>query len=247
MVFTDPPYNVRIDGNVSNLMGGKTARKHREFASASGEMTEAQFTAFLTTVCELMAKASTDGALHYVCMDWAHVFALLTAGRTAYDSLLNICVWVKPSGGMGGLYRSAHELVVVFKHGRASHRNNVQLGRYGRDRKNTWSYPGSAVLRHGEDADLTALHPTPKPVRMIADAILDVTARRDLVLDPFLGSGSTLIAAERVGRICRAIEMDPLYVDLAIRRWQRLTGQQARREDGAAFDALVGAAAKVPA
>jgi DNA modification methylase len=140
---------------------------------------------------------------------------------------------------MGGLYRSAHELVVVLKRGRAAHRNNVQLGRFGRNRTNVWAYPGSNGFGHGEDADLTSQHPTPKPVRMIADAMLDVTARRDLVLDPFLGSGSTLIAAERVGRVCRGIEMDPLYVDLTIRRWQRLTGQDARREDGASFDTLI--------
>ena len=243
MVFTDPPYNVKIDGHVS----GKGKVRHREFAVASGEMSEPEFTAFLTTVCRLMAEASADGALHYVCMDWGHVFALMAAGRTAYDSLLNLCVWTKPNGGMGGLYRSAHELVVVFKHGRAAHRNNVQLGRFGRNRTNVWAYPGANGFGHGEDADLTSQHPTPKPVRMIADAILDVTARRDLLLDPFLGSGSTLIAAERVGRVCRGIEMDPLYVDLSIRRWQRLTGLEARREDGVTFDRFINnASVKVP-
>jgi DNA modification methylase len=235
MVFTDPPYNVPIDGHVS----GKGKNHHREFAMAAGEMSEPEFTAFLTTVCRLMAEASTDGALHYICMDWGHLFALMAAGRTAYDSLLNICVWAKPNGGMGGLYRSAHEMVVVFKHGRASHRNNVQLGRYGRNRTNVWSYPGSNSFARGEDADLTSQHPTPKPVAMIADAILDVTARGDLILDPFLGAGATLIAAERVGRTCRGVEMDPLYVDLTIRRWQRLTGEQAVRADGATFDSLI--------
>jgi DNA modification methylase len=144
----------------------------------------------------------------------------------------------KSNGGMGGLYRSAHEMVVVFKHGRAGHRNNVQLGRYGRNRTNVWNYPGSSAFARGEEADLTSQHPTPKPVAMIADAILDVTARGELVLDPFLGSGSTMIAAERVGRTCGGIEVDPLYVDLTIRRWQRLTGEQAIREDGATFDSL---------
>ncbi len=235
MVFTDPPYNVPIDGHVS----GKGKTRHREFSMAAGEMSEPEFTAFLTTVCRLMADASKDGAVHLICMDWGHIFALLAAGRTVYESCLNICVWTKPNGGMGGLYRSAHELVTVFKHGRAAHRNNVQLGRFGRNRTNVWAYPGANGFGHGEDADLTSLHPTPKPVRMIADAVLDVTARRDLVLDPFLGSGSTLIAAERVGRVCRGIEMDPLYVDLTIRRWQRLTGLEARREDGARFDTLI--------
>lgn len=234
MVFTDPPYNVPIDGHVS----GKGKIRHREFAMAAGEMSAAEFVAFLTKACTLMAEASSDGALHYICMDWGHLFELLTAGRTAYDALLNICVWSKSNGGMGGLYRSAHEMVAVFKHGHAGHRNNVQLGRFGRNRTNVWSYAGAGGLARSEDKDLTSLHPTPKPVAMVADAILDVTARRDIVLDPFLGAGATLMAAERVGRVCRGIEMDPLYVDLTIRRWQRLTGEQAIRGDGAAFDTL---------
>ena len=234
MVFTDPPYNVPIDGHVS----GKGKIRHREFAMAAGEMSAAEFVAFLTKSCTLMAEASSDGALHYICMDWGHLFELLTAGRAAYDALLNICVWSKPNGGMGGLYRSAHEMVAVFKHGRAGHRNNVQLGRFGRNRTNVWSYAGAGGFAQSEDKDLTSLHPTPKPVAMVADAILDVTARRDIVLDPFLGSGATLIAAERIGRLCRGIEMDPLYVDLTIRRWQRLTGEQAIRGDGAVFDTL---------
>ena len=234
MVFADPPYNVPIEGHVS----GKGKHHHREFAMAAGEMSEAQFTDFLTTACQLMAKASADGALNFLCMDWAHLYPLLTAGRAAYDGLVNICVWAKPNGGMGGLYRSAHELVLVFKKGRAPHRNNVQLGKFGRNRTNVWSYPGGGGFGRGEEADLTAQHPTPKPVAMIADAMLDVTQRGDLVLDPFLGSGSTLMAAERVGRVCRGIEMDPLYVDLTIRRWQRLTGDVAVRQDGVTFDAL---------
>jgi DNA modification methylase len=234
MVLTDPPYNQRIDGHVS----GKGKIRHREFAMAAGEMSEAEFIAFLIQVCTLMAKASRDGALQFIFMDWAHLFALLTAGRSVYDALLNICVWSK-HGGMGGLYRSAHELVAVFKHGRARHRNNVELGRHGRNRTNVWNYAGpNGFAGSGEDKDLTRWHPTPKPIQLLADAILDVTARRDIVLDPFLGSGSTLIAAERVGRVCRGLEMDPLYVDLSIRRWQRLTGAQAVRGDGATFAVL---------
>jgi len=227
MVITDPPYNVAIDGNVSNLMGGKAERKHREFAHASGEMTEAEFTEFLATACQRMAGVSADRSLHYIFMDWRHAQCLLAAGKVAYDELINLCVWTKPSGGMGGLYRSAHELVLVFKHGKGPHRNNVQLGKFGRDRTNVWAYPGAAAMRHGEEADLTAQHPTPKPVALISDAILDATQRVDVVLDPFLGSGSTLIAAEKVGRVCRGMELDPLYVDLAIRRWRRLTGAEA--------------------
>jgi len=235
MVFTDPPYNVKIDGNIT----GKGKVHHRDFAMGAGEMSEPEFIAFLTKACGLMAEFSTNGSVHYVCMDWGHLYALITAGRSAYDGMLNICVWAKPNGGLGGIYRSAHEMVVVFKHGRAAHRNNVKMGRYGRNRTNVWNYAGSRGFGRGEDADLTIQHPTPKPVQMIADAILDVTDRGDLVLDAFLGSGSTLIAAERVGRHCRGIEMDPLYVDLAIRRWQRQTGDDAVRQDGAVFDTLI--------
>ena len=233
MIFIDPPYNVSINGHVS----GKGKIKPREFAMASGEMSETEFIAFLGKVCTLMAEASSDGALHYICMDWRHLFELLTAGRAAYDTLLNICVWSK-KGGLGGMYRSAHEMIAVFKHGRASHRNNVKLGRFGRNRTNVWTYPSSCAFSQTEDKDLTQWHPTPKPVAMVADAILDATARRDIVLDVFLGVGATLIAAERVGRVCRGIEIDPLYVDLAIRRWQRLTGDHAVRADGVTFDSL---------
>jgi DNA methylase len=234
MVFTDPPYNVAIDGNVT----GKGKVHHREFAMATGEMSEPQFVAFLTQACELMAEHSTNGSVHFVCMDWGHLYPLMTAGRSAYDAMLNICVWTKPHGGLGGVYRSAHEMVVVFKNGRGPHRNNVQMGRFGRNRTNVWAYAGANGFGRGEDADLTSQHPTPKPVAMIADAMLDVTAPRDIVLDVFMGSGATLIAAQRVGRVCRGIEMDPLYVDLTIPRWQRLTGQDAIRADGASFNAL---------
>lgn len=234
MVFTDPPYNVPIDGHVS----GKGKQRHREFAMGVGEMSQDQFIGFLAKACGCMAEVSAPGALHYVCMDWAHLFELISAGRQAYDGLINICVWAKPNGGMGSLYRSAHEFVAVFKKAGAAHRNNVQLGKFGRNRTNVWSYPGGGGFGRGEEADLTSQHPTPKPVAMIADAILDVTERRDLILDPFCGSGSTLMAAHRLGRLARAIEMDPLYVDLTIRRWSRLTGEAAVREDGARFDTL---------
>jgi DNA modification methylase len=234
MVITDPPYNVPIDGHVS----GKGKKRHREFVMASGELSEPEFTAFLTTACRLMAEASAERSLHYIFMDWRHAFALMAAGRAAYDDLLNVCVWTKPGGGMGGLYRSAHELVLVFKHGSGPHRNNVQLGKFGRNRTNVWAYPGSAWARHGEDADLTALHPTPKPVSLVADAMLDVTARGDTILDPFMGSGSSLIAAERVGRKARGMELDPLYVDLTIRRWRRLSGEEAVLESGERFGDL---------
>lgn len=226
MTFTDPPYNVRIDGHVSGL--GRV--RHSEFAMASGEMTETDFTAFLSTTFGLAAKASRDGALQYVCMDWRHLTEILTAGRTAYDHLLNLCVWNKDNGGMGSLYRSKHELVFVFKVGNAAHINNVELGRHGRNRTNVWNYAGVNTFRSGR-LDELAMHPTVKPVALVADAIKDASRRSDLVLDPFAGSGTTIIAAETTGRQARAMEIDPKYVDVIIRRWQALTGKEAVLEE----------------
>ncbi|MHB8381592.1 MAG: site-specific DNA-methyltransferase [Candidatus Binataceae bacterium] len=225
MVFSDPPYNVPIKGHVSGL----GAHHHREFAMAAGEMSQAEFTNFLTRAYLLHARNSAQGSLHFICMDWRHVEELLAAGKTVYSELKNLCVWVKNNGGMGSLYRSQHELVFVFKHGRKPHRNNVQLGQYGRNRTNVWHYPGvNSFSRSGDEGELLALHPTVKPVAMVADAILDATARHDIVLDGFLGSGSTVIAAERSGRRCYGLELDSLYVDTVIRRWQRLTRGRAR-------------------
>jgi DNA modification methylase len=224
MVFADPPYNVRIDGHAT----GKGAIRHREFAMASGEMTEVDFTAFLTTTLDHLARFSAASSVHYICMDWRHITELLTAGRHAYPELINLCVWAKNSGGMGSFYRSRHELIFVFANEKGTHRNNVQLGRYGRNRTNVWEYPGVATQsRQGEEGNLLALHPTVKPVALIADAILDASVRSEIVLDAFLGSGSTLLAAERVGRICYGMELDPLYVDTVIRRWERYTGGSA--------------------
>jgi len=224
MVFTDPPYNQKISGHVS----GKGQVRHREFVMATGEMTEEEFGRFLDKSLTLAASNSVDGAIHFVCMDWPHAGDLLSAGQSAYSELKNICVWVKNNGGMGSLYRSRHELILVFKNGTAPHRNNVELGRHGRNRTNVWEYSGANGFgRQSDEGNLSALHPTVKPVRMIADAMLDCSARGDIVLDPFLGSGSTLIAAERVGRACRGIELDPLYVDVAVRRWQAYTGDSA--------------------
>jgi len=221
VVFTDPPYNVPIDGHVS----GKGRVRHRDFAMASGEMTALQFTQFLTTVLRLLVRHSADGSLHYIFMDWRHLLELLTAADGVYSELKNLCAWVKDNAGVGSLYRSQHELVLVFKSGAAPHRNNVQLGQYGRNRTNVWQYPTiNNFGRRGDEGNLLTLHPTVKPVALVADAIMDCSARGDIVLDPFLGSGSTLIAAERVGRVCCGIEFEPLYVDTAIRRWQRFTG-----------------------
>ncbi len=236
MVFTDPPYNVPIAGHVSGL----GAVQHREFAMAVGEMTAAEFIAFLTFNLGLMAKHTKDGSIHFVCMDWRHLAEILAAGAIAYTELKNLCVWCKDNAGMGSLYRSQHELVLVFKSGRGAHRNNIELGRHGRHRSNIWRYPGvNSFGRATEEGSLLALHPTVKPVALVADAILDCSARGEVVLDPFLGSGTTLIAAERVGRRCYGLELDPLYVDVIIRRWQTLTGQVAvHAASGQAFDAL---------
>jgi DNA modification methylase len=224
LVFTDPPYNVKIGGHVSGL----GAIHHREFAMAVGEMDAAQFTDFLTQSCTLMAQNSIDGSLHFVCMDWRHTGELLAAGNATYSEHKNTCVWVKSNAGMGSFYRSQHEFVFVFKHGKAPHRNNIELGKFGRHRSNVWNYPGiNSFGRSGGEGNLLALHPTVKPVAMVADAILDCSARGGLVLDPFLGSGTTLIAAERMGRRCYGIEIDPLYVDTTIRRWQTYSGNIA--------------------
>jgi DNA modification methylase len=223
-VFIDPPYNVAINGNVC----GKGSIKHREFSMASGELSEVEFAAFLNTVFRFLARYSIGGSVHYICMDWRHMSELLAAGKRIYDTLLNLCVWAKDNGGMGSFYRSRHELVFVFRNGKGQHRNNIQLGQFGRNRTNVWEYPGVNTLSKTSDEDnLLALHPTVKPVALVSDAILDCSARGDIVLDSFLGSGSTLMAAERVGRICYGIEIDPIYVDVAIRRWQRLTGDRA--------------------
>jgi len=224
VVFVDPPFNVRVDGNVS----GNGAIHHREFQMASGEMNEFQFISFLTASLKLLARNSATGSVHFVCMDWRHMGELLSAGRQVYESLLNMCVWVKNNGGMGSFYRSRHELVFVFRNGKGKHRNNIQLGQYGRNRTNVWEYAGINTLsKVGEEGNLLALHPTVKPVAMVADALLDCSAPGDIVLDAFLGSGSTVIAAERTGRLCYGIELDPIYVDTAIKRWQRYTGNHA--------------------
>lgn len=236
MVFTDPPYNVPIAGHVS----GKGGIQHREFAMASGEMSQAAFTDFLGQALAGMKRASSSGSLMYVCMDWRHLRELSDAGDAQELELKNLAVWDKGCGGMGSLYRSQHELVFVFKAGNAPHTNNVQLGRFGRNRSNVWSYPGvNSFARETGEGNLLALHPTVKPVALVADAMLDASERGDIVLDPFLGSGTTIIAAEKTGRVGVGIELDPRYVDTAVRRWQRLTGQQAvHAATGQPFDAI---------
>jgi 16S rRNA G966 N2-methylase RsmD len=243
MVFIDPPYNVPIDGHVC----GSGRVKHAEFVMASGEMSEPEFTAFLETVLHHLAGNSVVGSIHFVCMDWRHAFELLTAGRAAYTELKNLCVWNKSNAGMGSLYRSQHELVFVFKSGTAPHINNVELGRHGRYRTNVWNYPGINTLKPGRLEEL-AMHPTVKPAALVADAIKDCSRRGGVVLDAFAGSGTTIIAAERTARRARALELDPRYVDVALRRWQDLTNQDAvNAETGSTFAQITDSRLGAPA
>ena len=203
---------------------------------ASGEMTAQEFTDFLSGSLGQLARVSTEGSLHYVFIDWRHIAELMAAGRKTYSSLINLCVWAKTNGGMGSLYRSQHELVLVYRNGKAAHINNVELGAHGRYRTNVWTYPGVNSFGSERDESL-AMHPTVKPVRLVADAIQDVTHRGDIVLDGFLGSGTTLIAAEQTGRICFGVEIDPRYVDVTLRRWQNATGEiPVHVESGSSFD-----------
>ena len=234
MVITDPPYNVPINGHVSGL--GKN--KHDEFAMATGEMTYAEFIEFLFDALLQMDRACVEGALQYVFMDWRHQFELLIARQQLQNPLVNLCVWVKTNGGMGSLYRSQHELIFIFKKGSAPHINNVELGTHGRYRTNVWTYPGVNTFGEGRDEAL-ASHPTVKPVAMVADAILDVTHRGNIVLDGFLGSGTTLLAAEQTGRVCYGVEIDPRYVDVSLQRWMVASGDDAvHLQSGHTFDDL---------
>lgn len=222
MVLTDAPYNVKVK-NIGSM--GKI--KHDEFAMASGEMTPTEFTEFLGTFMRHAKDYSVDGSLHYFFMDWKHVREISTAAASVYDDLKNICVWNKTNGGMGSLYRSKHELCFIYKSGHAPHINNIELGAHGRYRTNVWDYAGANVF--GGTKDDLKLHPTVKPVAMLRDAILDVTRRGDIVLDCFLGSGSTLIACELTERVCRGIEIEEKYCDITIKRFETMTGQKAEK------------------
>ena len=235
MAFLDPPYNVRIKSIV-----GRGRIKHGEFAMASGEMSTADFTAFLKEGLGTAARVSRDGAVHFVCMDWRHIGELIAAGHEVYDEMLNLVIWVKTNDGQGGFYRSQHELIGVFRVGKARHLNNVELGRHGRSRSNVWRYAGVNTFRAGRMDELKA-HPTAKPVAMVADAMKDCTRRGDIVLDTFAGAGTTILAAERVGRRAYTIELDPNYVDVAIRRWQVFTKRDAvHAASGQTFEELAG-------
>lgn len=220
LVFTDPPYNVPIDGHVC----GQGKVQHREFAMAAGEMSKAAFTTFLTETLGAMAGVCRDGAIAFVCMDWRHMGELVTAGEAVFSELKNLCVWNKTNGGMGTFYRSKHELVFVYKVGAAPHTNTFGLGDEGRYRTNVWDYAGISSMTSARAEEL-AMHPTVKPTALVADAIRDCSRRGEIVLDGFGGSGTTLVAAELTGRSARLIEFDPLYCDVILRRYQRLTGR----------------------
>lgn len=231
MTFTDPPYNVKIDGHV----GGLGEIKHRPFAMASGEMSKPEFTAFLTQALEGIRGASQDGALVYTCMDGAHLHELLTAGHSVYAELKTVICWAKTNAGMGSLYRSQTEFIVLWKVGKAAHINNIELGKHGRYRTTLWTYAGANTFRKGRMEDLAA-HPTVKPCVMVMDAIKDCSKPNGIILDPFGGSGTTLIAAHKTRRRGYLMEYDPLYVDVAIRRWEELFKREARHaETGLSF------------
>jgi DNA modification methylase len=222
LIFTDPPYNVPIDGHVTGL--GRI--RHREFAMGVGEMSAEAFAGFLQRTLGNAAKASRSGAIAFVCMDWRHMGELLEAGQAIFSELKNVCVWNKTNGGMGTFYRSKHELVFVFKIGSAAHTNTFGLGDSGRYRTNVWDFAGVNTMRAGRSEDL-AMHPTVKPVALVAEAIKDCSRRGEIVLDPFGGSGTTLMAAQKTGRLARLIECDPAYCDTILRRFERVIGQQA--------------------
>ncbi len=231
MAFTDPPYNVRI-GSVQ----GRGKIKHREFAAASGEMSRSEFTEFLFQWMRLTARYTEDGAIIFCCMDWRHLAECLAAGEQAFTELKNIIAWVKSNAGQGSFYRSQHELILVFKNGTGRHQNNIELGKHGRSRSNVWQYAGVNSFRKDRLAELT-VHPTVKPVALVADAMRDCSRLGDIVFDPFMGSGTTILAAEKVGRKAYGIEIDPHYIDVAIRRWQDYTKCDAILEStGQTFD-----------
>jgi DNA modification methylase len=227
------PYNVRV-----RSIGGRGRTKHAEFAFASGEMSRPEYVAFLMSALGNCNRVSRDGAVHYVCCDWRHVTEIVEAGWPVYGETLNIVVWVKSNAGQGSFYRSQHEFIVVFRVGQSAHLNNIQLGQHGRSRSNVWNYRGVNTFGAGRMDELRS-HPTVKPVALVADAMRDCTRRRDIILDTFSGSGTTIMAAERIGRRAYAMEIEPRYVDVAIRRWKAFTRKDAvDSESGCTFDQL---------
>jgi DNA modification methylase len=242
MAFLDPPYNVRVRDIV-----GRGQVKHAEFAIASGELSRSEFVGFLKATLAEAAAVSRDGAVHYVCMDWRHIGELIEAGSEIYGEMLNLAVWVKSNAGQGSFYRSQHELVGIFRVGEKAHLNNVELGRHGRSRSNVWHYAGVNTFRAGRLDELQC-HPTVKPVALVADAMRDCSRRGDIVLDLFGGSGAALLAAERVGRRAYTLEIEPRFVDVAIKRWQTFSGKDAIcAETGLSFDEIASSRTMVPA
>jgi DNA modification methylase len=236
MVITDPPFNLPI-----KQVQGRGRIKHANFAQGAGEMSRSEFIDFLRIALSLAAKHSVNGAIHFVFIDWRHIHQLLEAGSAVYSELKNIVVWAKTNAGQGSFYRSQHELVCVYRSGDGPHINNIELGRHGRNRSNVWTYPGVNTFRAGRLDDLV-MHPTVKPVALVADAMRDCSRRGDIVFDPFLGSGTTIIAAERVGRRGFGLEIDPVYVDVVVRRWQAYTGRDAILTDtGQTFEEVAAA------
>jgi len=232
-VFCDPPYNLPMRG-----IGGRGRTQHPDFAFASGEMSPQQHRDFLSKTLANGVRVSADGAVHFVCMDWRHISDLIDVGRELYGAMLNLVVWNKSNAGQGSFYRSQHELIGVFRVGETPHKNNVALGRFGRNRSNVWTYAGVNTFGRGRMEALTA-HPTVKPVLLVADALLDCTARGDLVLDQFAGSGTTILAADKVGRIAFGVEYEPGYVDVVIKRWQKSTKLEATLAgDGRSFEEI---------
>ena len=231
--FCDPPYNVRVSS-----IGGRGRARHKEFAFASGEMSQSQYRDFLAKTLINGVQVSMEGAVHFICMDWRHIEDLVAVGRDNYQEMLNLVVWNKSNGGQGAFYRSQHELIVVFRTGKTTHRNNIELGRFGRNRSNVWTYAGVNTFGRDRLQSLSA-HPTVKPIRLVADAILDCTSRGDVILDQFVGSGTTILAAEKVARVGFGLEFEPRYVDVAIQRWQEMTKLEAILEtDGRTFAEL---------
>lgn len=232
-VLCDPPFNLRV-----SAIGGRGRIQHAEFAFASGEMSQSQYRKFLADTLGNSIQVSMDGAVHFIFMDWRHISDLIEVGRELYGAMLNLVVWNKSNAGQGSFYRSQHELIGVFRVGCHPHRNNVELGRFGRNRSNVWNYAGVNTFGRGR-MDALASHPTVKPVALVADALLDCTARGEVVLDQFTGSGTTILAAEKVGRIGFGIEYEPGYVDVAIRRWQTATKLEATLvDDGRTFEEI---------
>jgi ParB-like chromosome segregation protein Spo0J len=232
-VFCDPPYNLRV-----STIGGRGRFRHPEFAFGSGEMPPEQFQKFLSKILANSIDVSADNAIHFVCMDWRHVADLISVARKLYGAMLNLVVWNKSNAGQGSFYRSQHELIGVFRVGDGPHKNNVELGRFGRNRSNVWTYAGVNMFGRGR-MEALAVHPTVKPTALVADALLDCTARGDAVLDQCSGSGTIFLAADKVGRVAYGLEIEPRYVDVAILRWQQLTKLEATLEgDGRSFEEI---------